>query len=212
MKEQSLMFAVFGVIEHITKSELTNVSKTLIYSYYAGSELPTSRERSRDAVLRYTQSKVLPTLDEIRKKTKAELDTLEHLVLRMDYEAMKIDGTLSQFRPAAESSVEEPSSPPAARVEPPRETTSREPSPSSAVTIPTLPKTPLHSGAFSGIKTRRLPARAGKPRFLGRKPETRPARSKKAAKKTASSARPAGKKSGPRPTAKKTVVRKKKNR
>ena len=81
MKEQALMSAVFDLVEHLTKSELTNISKTLIYNYFTGSERPTARERAREAVFRYAQCKSLPTLNDVRKKTRNQLDKLEHLVL-----------------------------------------------------------------------------------------------------------------------------------
>ena len=70
MKEQALMSAVFDLVEHLTKSELTNIAKTLIYNYFTGSERPTARERAREAVFRYAQCKSLPTLNDVRKKSR----------------------------------------------------------------------------------------------------------------------------------------------
>ncbi len=212
MKEQALMFAVFGVVENITKSELTNVAKTLIYNYYSGSERPTARERAREAVFRYAQCKTLPVLEEIRKKTKDQLSTLEHLVLRMEYEAMRIDGTLPQAPPRVETPEAEPYSPPPPvsppsgsgpfRVEADPEPPAAAGTPPLPPVRPSLPRSTLKSGSFSGVKVKR-PAASGKPRA---------GHPKSAAKKPASTSRPSEKKTTSRPAAKKTSNRKKKSR
>ncbi len=46
-------------------------------------------ERARTAIRRYMQ-KEIPTLDELRKKTQTEeLSKMDHLVLKMEYEASR---------------------------------------------------------------------------------------------------------------------------
>jgi hypothetical protein len=86
----SFLIAVFAVIEHLNKSELTATSKKLIMAYVkeAGG---TTIEKARAAVRRYTQT-VLPTLDSIREKSQraAKLDKLDHLVLKLEYEASRL--------------------------------------------------------------------------------------------------------------------------
>ena len=86
----SFLLAVFGIIEHLTKSELTTTSKKLIMAYLnqAPGESPT--QRAREAVRRYAQT-VLPSLDSIREKHRTmELDELDDLVLKLEYEAARL--------------------------------------------------------------------------------------------------------------------------
>jgi hypothetical protein len=158
MDEKDLMFAIFGVVEYITKAELTNIAKTLMYNYYKGSEKAGAAEKAREVVFRYTQCKSLPRLDEIRKKTGPQLDRLEHLVLKMEFEAKRVDGPFA------------PPTPSAAQPQPPSETRPYSPpvTPASSLPHPLYSpksrKTPLVSGSFSGIKVKPPRSRAKTPR------------------------------------------------
>jgi hypothetical protein len=124
MDDQQLMFAIFGVVEYITKSELTNIARTLLYNYYKGSEQSSSALRARETVFRYCQCRSLPKLADIKQKSRYQLDKLEHLILRMEYESARVDGT---WPPAPEpelpaSAAPEASSFAEALSETPRET------------------------------------------------------------------------------------------
>ena len=48
MEDQALMFAIFGVVEYVLKSDLTNTAKTLLYNYYKSSDQPTCALRARE--------------------------------------------------------------------------------------------------------------------------------------------------------------------
>lgn len=91
MSEADFRASLFAVVEHLTRAELTNAGKKLIL-YYLDELMEGSRsERARLVVRRYTQEEV-PTLAAIRGKAAAEgLNNLDHLVLRMEYEAAKLD-------------------------------------------------------------------------------------------------------------------------
>jgi hypothetical protein len=225
MEERALMFAIFGVIEHVTKAELTNIAKTLIYNYYKSSERPTARERARDVVFRYAQCKSLPALEDIRRKTRDQLDKLEHLVLRMDYEAMRIDGTLPAH-PAEPADNYSPPVPPAPlagsgpfRVDEPKEAEPpAAPSP-DGTPAPTVRKTPLASGGFSGVKAKPLSRPPSGPKGIVPKPKARAAATPARAGKSRSTARPGTaakrpgvRKAGPGGKAKKSAARKTKKR
>ena len=89
----SFLLAVFGVIEHLTKSELTTTSKKLIIAYLNGTSGTSYADRAREAVRRYAQT-VLPSLESIREKSRTvELDELDHLVLKLEYEASRLAKT-----------------------------------------------------------------------------------------------------------------------
>ncbi len=90
MSEMSFLLALFAIIEHLNKSELTTTSKKLIINYVneASGEAPV--DKAREAVKRYTQT-VLPSLDSIRTKNRTmKLDKLDHLVLKLEYEASRL--------------------------------------------------------------------------------------------------------------------------
>jgi hypothetical protein len=90
MSEMSFLIAVFAVIEHLNKSELTTTSKKLIIAYVNEASGLTLVEKARTAVRRYTQI-VLPSLENIREKSKTvKLDKLDHLVLKLEYEASRL--------------------------------------------------------------------------------------------------------------------------
>ena len=90
MGEMSFLLAVFAVIEHLNKSELTTTSKKLIIAYVNVASGLSIAEKARNAVRRYTQM-VLPSLESIREKSRTvELDALDHLVLKLEYEASRM--------------------------------------------------------------------------------------------------------------------------
>ena len=92
--EMSFLLAVFGVIEHLTKSELTTTSKKLLIAYLNETKGASYVERAREAVRRYAQT-ILPSLDSIREKSRiVELDELDHLVLKLEYEASRLPKTV----------------------------------------------------------------------------------------------------------------------
>lgn len=86
----SFLLAVFAVIEHLNKSELTTTSKKLIIAYVNEAPGKERIAKAREAVKRYTET-VLPSLDSIRQKAKTvKLDKLDHLVLKLEYEASRL--------------------------------------------------------------------------------------------------------------------------
>lgn len=96
----SFYLAVFGVIEHLTKSELTTTSKKLLITYLDQADGETPSERAREAVRRYAQT-VLPSLESIREKHRTvELDELDDLVLKLEYEAARLSKTLPPSKSA----------------------------------------------------------------------------------------------------------------
>jgi hypothetical protein len=86
----SFLLAVFAIIEHLNRSELTTTTKKLIIAYVNEASEQTMVEKARAAVRRYTQT-VLPTLDGIRRKSRTvKLDKLDHLVLKLEYEGSRL--------------------------------------------------------------------------------------------------------------------------
>jgi hypothetical protein len=87
--EMSFLLSIFAVIEHLNKSDLTNTSKKLIINYVNEASGEGMAQKARTAIWKYTQT-VLPSLDSIRQKsTSQKLDKLDHLVLKMEYEASR---------------------------------------------------------------------------------------------------------------------------
>jgi hypothetical protein len=87
----SFLLSVFAVIEHLNKSELPNTSKRLIINYVNDADGASPAEKARAAIWKYTQT-VLPSLDGIRQKsTSQKLDKLDHLVLKMEFEASRLE-------------------------------------------------------------------------------------------------------------------------
>lgn len=87
MSEQLFQLAIFAVIESLTKAELSDQGKKLIINYYNESPGKNSAEKAREAITRYT-IEPLPSLDQIRAKSKTqELDELDHLLLKLEYQA-----------------------------------------------------------------------------------------------------------------------------
>ena len=90
MSEMSFLLALFAVIEHLNKSELTTTSKKLIIAYVNEAPGEDRIGKARQAVQRYTET-VLPSLDSIRQKSKTlKLDRLDHLVLKLEFEASRL--------------------------------------------------------------------------------------------------------------------------
>jgi hypothetical protein len=86
----SFLLAVFAVIEHLNKSELPTTSKKLLIAYLNEATGVSYSEKARLAVRRYSQT-VLPSLENIREKSRTvELDALDHLVLKLEYEASRL--------------------------------------------------------------------------------------------------------------------------
>jgi hypothetical protein len=90
VSEMSFLLAIFAIIEHLNKSELTTTSKKLIIAYVNEASGMSYVDKARSAVRRYTQT-VLPTLESIRQKDRTVgMDALDHLVLKMEYEASRL--------------------------------------------------------------------------------------------------------------------------
>jgi len=86
----SFLLAVFAIIEHLNKSELTTTSKKLIINYVNEATGESPVDKAREAVRRYTDT-VIPTLESIRTKSRTvKLDKLDHLVLKLEYEASRL--------------------------------------------------------------------------------------------------------------------------
>jgi len=101
--EMSFLLAVFAVIEHLTKSELTTTSKKLLIAYLNDTSPASYADRAREAVRRYAQA-VLPTLDHIREKSRTvELDELDHLVLKLEYEAARLSRAAPSRSPSSKT-------------------------------------------------------------------------------------------------------------
>jgi hypothetical protein len=89
MGEQEYLDSIYRLVEHIIEHELLDTSKRLLINYIERSPEPTMAEKARAAVVRYLQ-KSIPTLDEIRSKSKTtDLNELDHLILKMEYEARR---------------------------------------------------------------------------------------------------------------------------
>ena len=92
MSEMSFLLAIFAIIEHLNQSELPTTSKKLIINYVNEAADLSAVEKARAAVRRYTQI-VLPSLESLREKAKTKkLDTLDHLVLKLEYQASRLRG------------------------------------------------------------------------------------------------------------------------
>jgi hypothetical protein len=90
LSEMSFLLSIFAIIEHVNKSELTTTSKKLIIAYVNEASEQTMLEKARAAVQRYTEM-VLPSLVSIQEKSRTQkLDALDHLVLKLEYEASRL--------------------------------------------------------------------------------------------------------------------------
>jgi hypothetical protein len=92
VSEMGFLLAVFAIIEHVNKSELPPTSKKLIIIYVNEASELSMVEKARAAVWRHSHVK-LPTLESIREKARTmKLDALDHLVLKLEYEASRLGG------------------------------------------------------------------------------------------------------------------------
>jgi hypothetical protein len=92
MGEMGFLLSVFAIIDHLNKSELTTTTKKLIMTYIQEAPGATPAEKARSAVYRYAHV-VLPALEALREKSRiAKLDKLDHLVLKMEYQASRYRG------------------------------------------------------------------------------------------------------------------------
>ena len=84
------LFSYIAIIEHIIHTELADQSKAVVLNYLESTSGDTIAEKARSAVYRYTEVK-LPTVEEIRARhTGSKLNILDHLVLKMEYEADRL--------------------------------------------------------------------------------------------------------------------------
>jgi hypothetical protein len=90
MSEQSYLISIFNVVEHLIGKDLPETGKRLIINYIQSSREVSPASRARGAVTRYLQADI-PSLEEIREKSRAsKLSKIDHLVLKMEYEADKL--------------------------------------------------------------------------------------------------------------------------
>jgi hypothetical protein len=87
MKTDRYLRSVFTLIENIIHIELSDQGRGVIENYLDTAAAVDMAEKARYAIFRYTQIE-LPSLDEIRQKNKNEsLSDMDHLILKMEYEA-----------------------------------------------------------------------------------------------------------------------------
>jgi hypothetical protein len=90
-EEFRFLQSVFDLIEHVNRQELRNSSKQLIRNYIEESGGLTLADCGREAVERYTNN-MLPSLERLREKSKlVPLEALDHLVLKMEWAAEKLE-------------------------------------------------------------------------------------------------------------------------
>lgn len=90
MAAESFYSSVFALVEFLAKTTLTNTSKRLLMAYVEEAAEGSAAGRVRSAIRRYMQVEV-PSLDEIRQKSRTEeLSKLDHLVLKMEFEASRL--------------------------------------------------------------------------------------------------------------------------
>ena len=87
MKNGNYLRSIFAIIERLIHIELSDQGRGVIENYLNSAGAEDMAERARYAIFRYTQVE-LPSLDEIRQKNKREtLTEMDHLILKMEYEA-----------------------------------------------------------------------------------------------------------------------------
>lgn len=84
--------SVIKIIEHLTKAEITKYAYKIIINYFDEFFDEDYSVCARDVVKKYL-IKDIPLLEEIRQKHKktGKLDELDRLVLKMEYEAEKLN-------------------------------------------------------------------------------------------------------------------------
>jgi hypothetical protein len=91
MSTDRYLRAIFTIIEHLIRIELSDQGRGVIENYIESAAANDMAEKARYAIFRYTQAE-LPSLDDIRKKNKTEsLDMMDHLILKMEYEAKQLN-------------------------------------------------------------------------------------------------------------------------
>lgn len=89
--DRKFITSIFNIIEFLLETELTVTSKQLVIRYLDNSTELKHADKARQVIGRYTQSQV-PSLETIREKSKQqELTALDHLVLKMEFQAKKMD-------------------------------------------------------------------------------------------------------------------------
>lgn len=90
-QEGRLLEAIFGLVEHATKAELTNDGRKLLVMYFRSSAGETAALRARAAIRRYAQRDV-PSMDEVRERHRAgAMNDLDWAVLKVENEARKLE-------------------------------------------------------------------------------------------------------------------------
>jgi hypothetical protein len=90
MNQMRFLTTVFELVEFLSRDLLTNTSKRLLINYLNEAREDTWAQRARSVIRRYIQ-KELPTLDEVREKSRtSELSKMDHLILKMEYEAGRV--------------------------------------------------------------------------------------------------------------------------
>jgi hypothetical protein len=89
VNERALYQTVFDLVEHLSKMQLSDSSKHLIVSYVQGASGENASENARAAIRRYLDLRQeLPSLADIRARSRnGPLTALDHLLLKMEYEA-----------------------------------------------------------------------------------------------------------------------------
>jgi len=83
--------SVFNIIEHLVHIELSDPSRGIVENYIDSAAATNMAEKARYAIYRYTQIE-LPSLEDIQKKNREEeLSEMDHLILKMEYEAKQAD-------------------------------------------------------------------------------------------------------------------------
>ena len=80
------------LIEHINKAELTKYGYQVVLNYLDECPEPDYSAKARYVVAKYVM-KNIPSLEAIRQKNSsgARLDDIDHLVLKLEYEADKLN-------------------------------------------------------------------------------------------------------------------------
>lgn len=82
--------SVIELAENIVHMRLSDQGKAVIENYIDSAAEESMSGKARNAIYRYTQYE-LPTLDQLREKNKTqELSQIDHLILKMEYEAKQV--------------------------------------------------------------------------------------------------------------------------
>jgi hypothetical protein len=91
VNERAFYQTVFDLVEHLSKMQLSDSSRHLIVTYVQDAAADDASGSARAAIRRYLDLREeLPTLADIRARNKTgPLSSLDHLVLKMEYEATR---------------------------------------------------------------------------------------------------------------------------